>query len=217
MDEVERLARIIWDYHHMHHELKPADCILTLGSHDLRVADWAVDLYFQGYAPYLIFSGGIGRLTRGLFERPEAEVFANIARQRGVPEDRLLLETRSTNTSENIVFTRCLLSRKGLDFASFILVQKPYMERRAYAAFKKHWPGKDVIVTSPPLTFDEYVNENYHRDLVIEAIVGDLQRIKVYPERGYTVPQEIPDEVWQAFERLVALGYTKQLVEPPTA
>jgi hypothetical protein len=43
-------------------------------------------------------------------------------------------------------------------------------------------------------------------------MVGDLQRIRVYPARGYQIAQEIPDEVWGAFEELVRAGYDKYLV-----
>ena len=43
-------------------------------------------------------------------------------------------------------------------------------------------------------------------------MVGDLQRIKVYPERGYQTYQEIPSDVWEAYEELVRIGYNKHLV-----
>ena len=74
----------------------------------------------------------------------------------GVPEESILIENRSTNTGENVLFTREMLAGKGLDPASFILVQKPYMERRTFATFSKVWPGKRIIVTSPRLSLDEY-------------------------------------------------------------
>jgi hypothetical protein len=41
--------------------------------------------------------------------------------------------------------------------------------------------------------------------------VGDFQRIKVYGDNGFQVPQEIPDAVWSAFEALVARGYGERL------
>src|SRR5687768_8723764 len=91
-------ARIIWDYHHVNHTLDKADCIMALGSHDTRVAHRAADLYLQGYAPCIVFSGGLGRLTEGVWLLPEADTFANIAMQMGVPEQHILIENRSTNT-----------------------------------------------------------------------------------------------------------------------
>jgi hypothetical protein len=47
---------------------------------------------------------------------------------------------------------------------------------------------------------------------VINAMVGDLQRIRLYPAKGFQIPQEIPEDVWAAFEKLVAWGFDKHLV-----
>jgi len=48
-------------------------------------------------------------------------------------------------------------------------------------------------------------------DEVINVMVGDLQRIKMYPEKGFQVHQDIPKEVWDAYLKLVEMGYTKHL------
>ena len=34
-----------------------------------------------------------------------------------------------------------------------------------------------------------------------------MQRIKIYPEKGFSIPQEIPLDVWNAYEQLVSLGF----------
>ena len=212
-EEIDNLAKTIWDYHHVNHQLKKADCIFVLGSHDTRVAEYAADLFLQGYAPYIIFSGDRGSLTARIFEKPEAEIFADIALARGVPQDKVIIENKSTNTGENVQFTKEILKQKGFDFNSFILVQKPYMERRTYVTFKKIWPEKDFIVTSPPLDFIAYPNDKISQERVINVMVGDLQRIKVYPERGFQIFQEIPDNVWEAYKKLVEYGFTAHLIK----
>ena len=140
----------------------------------------------------------------------------DVAINLGVPRDKILIENKSTNTGENILFTRRLLAEKELDPEKFILVQKPYMERRAYATFRKFWPEKKVLVTSPRVSFEEYLKEYKNEKLssgdVISIMVGDLQRIKLYPEKGYQIHQEIPGEIWAAYEELVRTGYDKYLV-----
>ena len=213
---VHTLAEKIWRYHRMNHRLEKADVILVLCSHDTRVAERGAQLFLEGWAPLLIFSGGLGAITGRMWSRPEADQFADIARGMGVPAGRILVENRSTNTGENILFTRRLLAEKGIDPARFILVQKPYMERRSYATFRKLWPEKEALVTSAQVSFEEYLAEYANRELtgddVVGIMVGDLQRIKVYPEKGYQIPQEIPDEVWAAYEELVERGYRKYLV-----
>jgi uncharacterized SAM-binding protein YcdF (DUF218 family) len=209
----DELARMIWDYHHLNHRLEQADLILALGSHDLRVAEWAAEIYLQGWAPRLMFSGNTGALTRGKFAKPEAIAFADIALAKGVPESAILIEQESTNTGENIALSRRLLAEILFDPERIILVQKPYMERRAYATFMNFWPGKKLIVTSPPISFDDYPTDELPKDLVINIMVGDLQRIRDYPAQGFQIAQEIPAEVWIAYEQLVARGFTKRLIK----
>lgn len=209
--EIKAWAKQLWDYHHMQHILKKSDCILALGSHDLRVADRAAELYLEGWAPLLVFSGGLGNLTSDIWTVPEADQFAAIAMQKGVPQSAILIENKSTNTGENITFTQKLLSAKGLNPNQFIVVQKPYMERRSYATFKKHWPEKELLVTSPQFSFEEYPTEDITMEKVINIMVGDLQRIKYYPAKGFQIAQEIPDDIWQIYEKLIAKGFNKHL------
>lgn len=210
------LARKLWRYHHMNQRLERADAILVLCSYDTAVAERGARLLLEGWAPLLVFSGGLGAITRHLWSEPEADQFAAIARALGVPEESILVENRSTNTGENVLFTRRLLAERGIDPHSFILVQKPYMERRAYATFKQFWPEKEAIVTSPQVSFEEYLkgysNRALSEDDVISIMVGDLQRIRLYPQKGFQIPQEIPDDIWEAYLELVSAGYDKHLI-----
>ena len=215
-DRVRTLACKLWDYHQLHHELSKADAILVLCSYDLAVAERGAQLFLEGWAPLLIFSGGLGAITRHLWSEPEADQFAAIAVKLGVPPDKILIENQSTNTGENVRLTRQLLAQQGMDPRKFILVQKPYMERRAFATFMQVWPGNDVLVTSPRVSFDEYLarysNDALTPDEVIAIMAGDLQRIRLYPAKGFQIEQDIPDDVWSAFEELVKAGFDTHLV-----
>ena len=215
-DRIRALAQKIWDYHHLDHQLTRADAILVLCSHDTAVAARGAELFLQQWAPLLIFAGGLGAITRGLWDEPEADQFARIAVGMGVPQDRILIENRSTNTGENVRFTKQLLAARGLDPATFLVVQKPYMERRSYATFRQVWPEKDARVTSPQVSMDEYLNRYSHAALsaddVVSIMVGDLQRIREYPARGFQIHQDIPADVWEAYEALVQAGYDRHLL-----
>ncbi|KAJ6543986.1 DUF218 domain-containing protein [Mycena capillaripes] len=219
-------AAVIYNYHRMGLPLVHSDAIFTLCSLDLRVATHAAQLYLEGYGDLLIFSGGSGVLTAGRFPgfASEAAAFAAVARNMGVPDSALLLEERSTNTGENVRFTQALLESRGGAAAmpcSFLLVQKPYMERRTWATFAAQWPGgggggegsagATFRVTSPPLEWADYPDADNPRDLVINVMVGDLVRIRDYPARGFQVAQEIPPEVWAAAQRLIEAGYNAHL------
>ncbi|KAL8406324.1 hypothetical protein RB596_004972 [Gaeumannomyces avenae] len=231
---IARDAELVYNYHRMDMPLRPADAIFCLCSLDLRVAERATQLLLDGLAGPdgpLIFSGGSGKLTEGRFAQPEAEVFAAVARRMGVPESRILVEPRSTNTGENVRFTRELLRRRGLSPRSFVLVQKPYMERRTYATFCKQWhpaaasasrsvagdgegeqQQPEFTVTSPQMPFAEYPDADNPRDLVINIMVGDLVRIRTYPALGFQIPQDIPAGVWEAGQRLIAAGFDGHLL-----
>ena len=184
-----------------------------MGSHDLRVAERGAQLFLEHWAPLLIFSGGLGNLTRGIWDQPEADRFAEVAARMGVPREAVLIENRSTNTGENVQFTKDLLAKLQLDPQKFILVHKPYMERRAFATFRKVWPEKGALVTSPQISFEDYPNQDISRRDVIGIMVGDLQRILLYPAKGFQIPQEIPLDVWAAGQKLIHLGYTQNLIK----
>ena len=86
------------------------------------------------------------------------------------------------------------------------------MERRSFATFKTHWPEKNIIVTSPQITFENYPTDIITIEKVINIMTGDLQRIKIYPSKGFQIYQPIPTEIWDAFERLVELGFDQHLI-----
>ncbi len=210
------LAEKIWHYHQMEHQLERADAILVLCSHDQRVAERGAELFLNEFAPLLIFSGGLGSITKNIWTEPEADQFAKVAISMGVPSESIIIENRSTNTGENIRFTRELLAERSIAPQKFILVQKPYMERRSFATFRKLWPEKQVMVTSPQVSFDDYLDsyssDELSGDDCISIMVGDLQRIKVYAARGFQINQEIPHDIWSAYEDLVRAGYDRHLV-----
>lgn len=189
-----------------------ADLILAAGSHDLRVPRHAAELFLSGTAPRLMCCGGLGKITEGLWQEPEAVLFARECAAMGVPEDRLLLEDRSTNTGENFRFGREILRRSGIPASSGIIVCKPYMSMRCLATARKQWPELRWFVNAPKIAFSDYANGDCPLDQEIELMTGDLQRLRVYAELGYQTSVEIPEGVWQAFERLAADGYDRYVI-----
>lgn len=210
--EIIKNAKIVWDFLQTGDKIGKADCIFTMGSNDLRVAERSAELYHLGCADLLIFSGGLGRFTKSNWDQSEAEKFAEIAVEKGVPEEQIIKEGNSTNSGENVVFTKRLTESLGLRLNSFILVQKPYMEKRTLATFLKHWPDKQVSVTSPQIEFDEYPNQYINQEMLINTMVGDFQRLMVYPELGYQIELPITEEALNAYQFLVDHHYTNQMV-----
>lgn len=199
-------ARCLWDYHRLGHRIDRADGILVFGSNDLRVAAHAASLYLEGLAPWILFSGARGRMTEH-WPVTEAEAMARVAADAGVPGEHILVEDRATNTGENIRYSRELLAARGLSPASILVVQKPYMERRTFAALEVQWPGMAVRISSPPVAFGDYFTEELPPALVIEAMAGDFRRILDYPALGFASPQPVTEEALQAYRVLTDAGF----------
>ncbi len=216
MYDTNKDAKILWNYHHLDQPVRRADTIIAFGSHDLNVAIRAAELYLSGYAKRIIFTGGLGRITEKIWQMPEAEKFTRAAVNAGVPPESIITETKSSNTGKNIEFTKKKLAELGIAPGRCIAVDKPSRERRTYAALKKQWPELDFSITSPQYSYKEYC-AIYASSLgdtrnLINIMVGDLQRIDIYGRNGLQIPQDIPQEVRAAFDRLVAHGYDEQLL-----
>ena len=212
-----QLGQILWNYHYLGHKAQKVDCILGLGSYDVRVAQYCAQLYHEGFAPFIVFSGNVGNFTRDLFTAPEAHIFRELALQNDVPSTDILIEDTATNIGENILLTKQLLAKKGIPIASIIIVTKPNTERRAYATVKKTWPAVNAIVLSPHVMFDKQPTAFRSQADIINEMVGDIQRIKHYPDLGYQIPQDIPEDVWRAYLELIERGYTQHLMQDKSA
>jgi uncharacterized SAM-binding protein YcdF (DUF218 family) len=209
--EIRSLAEILWDYHRLAPPLTASDVILVLGSHDHRIAEHAATVWLGGWAPLIVFSGGRGKITEG-WPRSEASVFADIAERHGVPRAAMILEETASNTGENITHSRAVLDAAGVTVRSGILVSKPYMARRAVATAGKQWPDVRWHVSTPAVSLAEYTAQDSSERRSIELMVGDLQRIKLYAERGFQTPMSIPSQVWEAYERLVRFGFDRYVL-----
>ena len=209
--------QVIWDYLCLHQEPRRADVIVGFGNFNTDIARRAAELYHAGYAPKILFTGGMGRNTEGLLPEPEALRFAKVAMDCGVPEGDIILEDKSANTKENILFTRQLLEALSLPHSHILGVHQPFMERRIAAAMGVYWPEQSFSVTCPQVTIPEYLRrareQGISENASISVIVGDFQRIELYAKLGYQLPQHIPQEAWEAFHALVAMGYDKQLAK----
>ena len=94
-----------------------------------------VALYREGTAPLILMSGGgAGAIT-------EAAVMRDLAREAGVPNAAVLLETESRNTFENAAYTARLLH--GIGKRRIVLVSDRAHLPRASRMFRR--AGLDVV------------------------------------------------------------------------
>lgn len=86
------------------------DCIWVFGSiNDIdERLNLSIELYKSNRAPYILFTGGLGK--SGIIS--EAMIMKERAITLGVPEDIILTEEESNNTTENILCSMLVLERK---------------------------------------------------------------------------------------------------------
>ena len=205
-------AETIWDFHHMHHRRRSCEAAIGLGSRDLGVATFAARLYHAGMFPIVVFSGANSPSTAERMPRGEAVHYSERALELGVPASAIITEPAATNTGENITRSRNALHKAGIHPASVLLISLPYMERRAYATSRRAWPEVEAICASQLLTFDEYVAEIGDAKLLIDILIGDLQRVIEYPAFGYAIAQDVPPPVDAAYQRLLRTGHDTRLI-----
>ena len=82
------------------------------------------------------------------------------------------------------------------------------MKKRAWATGTKQWPEVRWCAKADPMSFEDYGED----DKTINLMVGDLQRLRSYAERGFQCEVPVPKEIWEACDRLVAAGYREYAV-----
>lgn len=115
--------------------------------------DYAIELYEEGLVDYLILSGGKPNYSRGL---SEAEGMQRYLADAGIPQDKLLLETQSRDTYENVEFSKRVAEKHGL--SSLMIISHQYHTKRAedIAAYV----GLKHVQTAG--TDTKVLNESYH-------------------------------------------------------
>ncbi len=208
------LAHILWDYHHLDTQLKDeqgdiqADALIVCGSNEDRVAERAAELYLGGHIGTIIFSGS--KVHERFEERfgagvTEAEAFARIALEKGVPADAIIIENKASNTPQNIRYSNELLDETT---EHVILVTAAQHERRSLATAMKQMPDRNIRVTSPVEHFEEFINHPKYHTGRIRALVGHTLRLHLFDRKGDLVSQDIPQVVREAYRELIHRGYT---------
>ncbi|MGI6231184.1 MAG: YdcF family protein [Tractidigestivibacter sp.] len=215
---IDQAAQTLFEFERIDDELEHCELSLALGNHDEHVAQHAASLQLSGVVDKILFTGGLGKVTSKLWSEPEALRFARIARSMGVPDNAILTETASTNTGENIRNSKEVLRREGLSGKRVIVVDRPARELRTKATLQAQWPELDFLMSPPPLGYRDYcafyeTDAPISKHEFIALMVGDLQRILVYPSLGYQTQQPVPDEVMAAYHTLIDLGFTDQLMK----
>lgn len=205
-------AKILYDFHNMEKKIDRADFMIVLGSHDTRAAYHALKMYKENRAEYIICAGGFGKITKKIWKVPEAVKFSEILIENGVSPSKIFIEDKSTNTGDNFIYSKEILNDFDVKFKTGIIVSKTYLSRRSYYTALKQWPEIKWYVMSPKIDFYEYPSSEVPLERMINLMVGDIQRLVVYADKGYQEKVEIPIYVKEAYKRLIEKGYNKYLI-----
>jgi len=180
-----------------------ADVAIGYGVFDLTLPRFCANLYAAGRVKRLIFTGGIGAGT-GDLGGPEADIWREEVRRShpALPTDAIIVENRSTNTAENINYTADLLRRHhpaltfGDGIKSALIVASPSRLRRVRLTMWKLQPAVTVFRALPSVDFDRE-HALYTRQGVnyVEHLVGEIDRIVAYPQRGWIAEEPVPGDV----------------------
>ncbi len=204
-------AEAIWDWLPLKDDLDTSDVIFVFGSDSTKVPMHALQLYRNNIAPLIVVSGGFGRLS-GVNQKPEADIFASVLRSNGVPEHSIIIENKSTNSGENISFSKSMLKKLGKTLSRGVAVTTPLLSRRQKATLQKQWPEIDwqIDTYTPTAVTDRLAMDDAEEFL--HLIVGEIDRLETYPGKGFMTPVDIPAEVLEAKTKLAAAGYSKYLL-----
>ncbi|MEM7591316.1 MAG: YdcF family protein [Cyanobacteria bacterium P01_A01_bin.83] len=94
----EQITKILFSNEQNEH--KQGDCIFVYGGKGIERVHKAVELYNQGRAKYILFTGGY---KYGMYAYSEAATMTDSAIKMGVPAKSILTEELSNNTKENAI------------------------------------------------------------------------------------------------------------------
>ena len=210
-DGFVQLVAPVWEYLAVAEPPACADVIFVFGSQALAVPAHAAGLYRAGHAPVVLVSGRYGRMTREVFDRPEALVFRDRLLRDGVPPAAIVTETEAGNTLENVRYGLAALGRQGVAAGSALLVAKPFVMRRCAATFARQAPGVRVRCCPPETDLLRSIDRT--PAAFASRLVTEVERLDRYGAAGDIAEQKVPAPVRKAVRRIADAGWADGRVQ----
>lgn len=208
--------KVLWDYTHLNLPLEKSDLIIGCGCGNLQIPVKCSNLLKDGYAPKILFCGGLGKITKDILKKSEAEVYKDIALKEGISENDILIENKSTNTGDNFRYALKVIENNNIKASKIIIVHGPFSERRTLYTAKTILKDKQLYITSPDISFEEfldYLKQNKYKEKeIISVIVSDIQKMIVYPQFGWQLETIVPSNVLEAYNFFKDLGFDEYIL-----
>lgn len=205
--------RVLWEYLCVESRLPARADAIVIGGAGAMIdsAERAAELYHAGVSQRIVVSG-FANPYHGATET-EATLLGRQLQRLAVPNSAILFEHQAANTGENITRSAQLLAGAAIQAKDIILIHKPYMTRRFLATAEAQWPHPRprLYVTSQPTTVEAYY-QLYEvtygsAAMMLTLMLGDYERIKTYPDKGFSTPQPPSTSADTAWRALVARGF----------
>lgn len=188
---VNRAIKDITDFIFMQDSPAFCDVILIPGTSQSAITEKAAELYQEGWAPYVLPSGGcssnVGHFARENIDNPKYDgVYASdfeyckhILLANGVPESAILQENQATNTIENAMYSASVLKALGISVKRGIICCQAFHARRAFLSYTCHFPGTELLVV--PSNTQGISSENWHlSDKGFKKVMGEVAKCGKY-------------------------------------
>ena len=190
-----------------------ADAIVVGGAALMTdMAQHAAQLYHEGRSSRIIVSGYVAPDVN--MEASEAELLRRVLLANGVPEDAIFTDEEAANTGQNITHTADILRQSGVQAQKIILVHKPFMTRRFLATAEVQWPQPqpEFYIPCIDMSVCDYFrmhHQAYPDDpgRIVRSMLGEYERIKTYPGRGFIAKQSTSELAERAYKKLINQGF----------
>ena len=172
----------ITDYIFLEPRPEKADLAIVFGTRHRQAVDKTFRLYQNKLVPKILISGGENRVT----DDNEADKMSQELMSMGVQREDIILEDRSTNSLENVLFSKEVLEEKiGLqNLKKIIAVTKHYHSRRAIMTLRRHFPKTIKFIPAVyevyGFTRDDWAGSESGR----EKVMSEYNKIKEYLAKG---------------------------------
>lgn len=172
-----------------------SDAIVLLEGDGYARVQTAIDLYHDGYAPRIIFSGGITNYSYGSY--PFSDVLP-LLKEGGVPESAVIHESKSQHTKQQAIEVVKLALKHN--WHRLILVATPHHQLRAYLTFLKQIGDKkqDLLLVNFSARNVEWYSENEWGKR-FDLLNQEFERIEMYTQNGdlATIEEALKYQKWK--------------------
>ena len=183
----QRIIKDITDYIFVSDQPRKADAILLPGGSDPAIPEKAAELYTDGFAPYVIPSGGVSIKTgkfngvkrkTDIYDKDyptDCAFYTHVLLKNRVTPSAIISEDKSGNTKENATLSRKASDERGLVVHTAIVVCKSFHARRCLMCYQFTFPAAEILIV--PMEVYGINCCNWHKqEYGVERVLGELAR-----------------------------------------